>query len=408
MTKRKDLQDLYRLSRSPMLSYLKKQAEPEAPRPKSLDLPPRRPLLEAFSPQRIWHWITEYLDHRLGPRYPFQSYESGSPNNGVYTLPGDDQEIRIALAGDWATGTDEAYEIGQQMEAFKPHYTIHLGDVYYVGDNAEVDLNFLGEETKKYDACCWPKGSNGAFALIGNHEMFAHGGRAYFERMLPALGPIAEGRNEGQKASFFCLENEYWRIIGLDTGYNSIGLPLLEYVFKPDCRLRPEVLAWIGDVVKPDNDARGLILLSHHQYFSQFEDWYPKPATQLAKFISRPVLWFWGHEHRLAIYEEFGIPNGLRTFGRCVGHGGMPVELPGKQLHPECRLEFIDTRLYDNDEHLLAGVNGFVQITLRGTRLDAAYVDFYGAAIFKESWVLLGGALKRIDYCATYGNPAKP
>lgn len=244
------------------------------------------------------------------------------------------------------------------------------------------------------------------------NEMYALGGRAYFERMLPMLGPIAEGRSEGQKASFFCLENEFWRIIGLDTGYNSIGLPILEYVFKPDCRLRPEVLAWIGDVVKPDNDERGVILLSHNQYFSQFDDWYPKPATQLAKFISRPVLWFWGHEHRLAIYEEFGIPGGLRAFGRCAGHGGMPVDLPGKQpgkqLHPECRLEFIDTRLYDNDEHLVVGVNGFVQITLRGTRLDADYVDFYGRAIFKEAWVVQGGALTRVGCSATYRNPAKP
>lgn len=170
-SRRKDLQDLCKLSRFPLLSYLQKQAVPEAPQPKPH--PPRRPLLDAFTPQRIWDWIKEYLGHRLAPRYPFQSYKTGSPNNGMYTLHGDDQEIRIALAGDWATGTDEAYEIGQHIEAFKPHYTIHLGDVYYVGDNAEVDLNFLGKTSKKgkkYDACLWPIGSNGSFALMGNHE----------------------------------------------------------------------------------------------------------------------------------------------------------------------------------------------------------------------------------------------
>jgi Calcineurin-like phosphoesterase len=404
-SRRKDLQDLYKLPRSPLMSYMRKQAEPEAPRPKPvdrtlippLDRPPGRPLLEAFSMERIWNWITQYLGHRFGRRYPFQTYESGSANNGVYTLHGDDREIRIALAGDWATGTDEAYVIGQHMEAFKPHYTLHLGDVYYVGDDAEVDVNFLGKPRKKYEGCLWPKGSNGSFALTGNHEMYALG-RAYYRRMLPTLGPIVEGRDQGQKASFFCLENEFWRIVGVDTGYNSIGLPILEYLkpFAPDCALRPELLDWIRDVVTPDKDDRGVVLLSHHQYCSRFDTCYPKPATQLAEFISRPVLWFWGHEHRLAVYKEYSIAGGLTAFGRCAGHGGMPVDLPGTITHPECAVEFIDERLYNNDENLGVGVNGFVQMTLQNNRLDAEYVDFYGAVIFKEAWVTTGGVLTRV------------
>jgi hypothetical protein len=61
--------------------------------------------------------------------------------------------------------------------------------------------------------------------------MYALGGSAYFDRMLPTLGLIEGGFSQGQKASFFCLENEFWRVIALDTGYNSVGLPLLEYIF---------------------------------------------------------------------------------------------------------------------------------------------------------------------------------
>jgi hypothetical protein len=57
--------------------------------------------------------------------------------------------------------------------------------------------------------------------------------------------------------------------------------------------------------VNPDGDKRGLILLSHHGPHSAFEAWYQIPAKQLAKVIHRPVIWFWGHEHRLAIYEKF-------------------------------------------------------------------------------------------------------
>ena len=43
-------------------------------------------------------------------------------------------EIRIALAGDWGTGTDEAAQVAALIEAWRPHYSIHLGDIYYVGD----------------------------------------------------------------------------------------------------------------------------------------------------------------------------------------------------------------------------------------------------------------------------------
>ena len=116
-----------------------------------------------------------------------------------------------------------------------------------------------------------------------------------FRRMLPRLGPITNGKTHGQKASYFCLENQHWRIIALDTGYDSIGWPLLEYVFQPACPLRPEQIDWLRTVVRPrDDDPRGIILLTHQQYYSAYDNWYPQPARQLAEFFSRPVLWFWG------------------------------------------------------------------------------------------------------------------
>jgi hypothetical protein len=396
---RKDLQDLTNLPRAPILSYLQKQAEPSAPRSKPVvETPSRYRLLGTFSPQQLWDWIKHYLRFRFGLRHPFQSYDLGGTDTGVYPMPEDESGIRIALAGDWGSGTDEAHSIARQILAFDPHYAIHLGDIYYVGDDSEVDENFLGikDPVSNYAPCQWPGGRNGAFALNGNHEMYALG-RAYFQKMLPALGVSREGRNQGQKASFFCLENEFWQIIGLDTGYNSVGLPLLEYLFRPDCALRPELMTWIEEVVRPGKDGRGIVLLSHHQYYSQFDDWYIRPAIQLAKLVSRPVLWFWGHEHRMAIYRPFSVAGGLTAFGRCVGHGGMPVELPpATPKHTECALEFIDARHYKNDENLQIGVNGFVQMTLQANRLDADYIDVHGAKIFSEKWVVEDGVLARL------------
>jgi hypothetical protein len=239
-SERKDLQDLCKLSRAPILSYLQKQALPRAPRVKPTASIPTHRILAAFSPKRLCKWIWEYLLYRIGPRHAFQVYAQSDPEQGVYRLESDNQ-IRIVLAGDWATGTDEAECVANLMKAFKPHYSIHLGDVYYVGDPHEVDANFLGIKNpwNDYDPCLWPNGSHGGFALNGNHEMYARG-YAYFDRMLPKLGPISDGKPRGQKASFFCLENDYWRIIALDTGYNSIGWPLVEYIVQPACELRPE------------------------------------------------------------------------------------------------------------------------------------------------------------------------
>jgi len=138
----------------------------------------------------------------------------------------------------------EAADVASHMEAVRPHFTIHLGDVYYVGDPPEVIDNCLGGPGKsggnRYTT--WPVGSVGSFALNSNHEMYAR----YFNDFLPKLGmrpglgrPLA-----GQKTSYFCLQNKFWRILGLDTGYNSVEIPVLEEIFSPNCELRKELVAW--------------------------------------------------------------------------------------------------------------------------------------------------------------------
>jgi len=48
-----------------------------------------------------------------------------------------------------------------------------------------------------------------------------------FDVFLPGLGLRTPGGMTGQQTSFFCLQNHYWRMIAIDTGYNSIGVPIL-------------------------------------------------------------------------------------------------------------------------------------------------------------------------------------
>jgi cholesterol oxidase len=397
---RKDLQDLQNLPRSAWLSYVQKQAQPKAPRPKTGSLVPGNyPLLAAFASTRTFTWIWQYLSMRLGPRHRFLTYAKSDSDQGVYRMPGGDTEVRIALAGDWATGTDESQCIADLIAAYDPHYSIHLGDVYYVGSPDEVDENFLGikNPSNAYAPCCWPQGSQGSFALNGNHEMYARG-IAYFDRMLPKLGLMVNGNPAGQKASFFCLENDHWRIVALDTGYNSIDWPLVEYFRTPPCALRPEQIEWMRNVVRPrKDDARAIILLTHHQYYSRYDDCYPTQARQLREFFCRPVLWFWGHEHRMAVYDEYGLADdGIRAFGRCIGHGGMPVDLPPSvPKYPHCPIEFTDTRLYPNDENLTIGYNGFARLSLRGDQALVDYVDLDGKVVFAEQWIVQAGVLQR-------------
>ncbi len=213
----KDLKDFKDLSRAPVVAYLQKQFLPSAPRRKSVTperaaaaSPVAAPLgivsptvakaaifqeLKQFARSDTLRWFLEYIRYRIGPQARVPDLCGQRARDGIYTLKSDEPDIRIGLAGDWGTGTDEAFKVATLIEQFSPHYTIHLGDVYFVGDPREVGENFLGiaKPHSRYTPCTWPKGSKGAFALNGNHEMYARG-NAYFDSMLPALGEIENGR----------------------------------------------------------------------------------------------------------------------------------------------------------------------------------------------------------------------
>jgi len=66
--------------------------------------------------------LFSYLKFRFGPRHRFQTY-TGSEDTGVYRLAGDsyfaattsaDEAIRISIAGDWGTGTEESDRVAEE------------------------------------------------------------------------------------------------------------------------------------------------------------------------------------------------------------------------------------------------------------------------------------------------------
>jgi hypothetical protein len=352
----------------------------------------RFPKLKAFAPQNVLPWIGNYLKYALTPRYPFQSYATG-PGNGVYRVaprPGSDA-VRIAIAGDWGTGTSEAQAVASLMVSTEPDLTIHLGDVYYVGDDAEIAENCLGRATDQFQGVSWPHGLQGSFALNGNHEMYANG-KPYFTTFLKTLGMPS---GSGQRASFFCLEAGQWRILGIDTGYNSVGIPILSQIpginsigpVGGDCHLESALMKWLRDTVRPKEDPKPTLLLSHHQYFTAFNDHaYTKPARQLIEFFhDQEVVWIWGHEHRLAFYSKFGKDGGITAHGRCVGHSGMPVEL-GDPDPSKAPITFYDPRSHVLEDGSKAGQNGFVLATLRQSTLTLDYRDIDNNQLLTETF----------------------
>ena len=237
---------------------------------------------------KIGNWILAYFKGRF-IKCAYPTY-AASGHQGIFSMP--NTEGSVGLVSDWASNSPESDKIGFLMGQFTddfipnevpqnskeeqytaPDYlksaadfTIHTGDVYYVGAASEIEENF-GKGSS------WHYGQKGSFVLPGNHEMYSNG-KGFYHYLLSWMGT---GELK-QEAGFFCLENDHWRIIGLDTGYKSVGLPIIELIFHPPANLREEQITWLRDVVKigDPTDKRGLIVLTHHQYVSAFEKGYPK------------------------------------------------------------------------------------------------------------------------------------
>ena len=275
---------------------------------------------------------------------------------------------------------------------FGPDFTIHLGDVYFVGDEHEISENFLGENTSPYEPVKWPMGTKGSFALTGNHEMYARG-NGYFGSVLPRMG-LREAGSEwgsGQWASFFCLENKHWRIIGLDTGYNATNfdwgkLPVFENSKWIRKSLQPQaamhdsrtlMLHGLRTAVNPDGDNRGLILLSHHGCYSSFSDWYQIPAQQLARIIHRPVIWFWGHEHKLAIYDQYAVRDGIERMAAASGTAACRSSAAPSPTLTSAAGSHGTTAAMRMAKKSDAGFNGHVNLSLDGPALRVEYHDLH-------------------------------
>jgi hypothetical protein len=311
-------------------------------------------------------------------RVPFPRHEEHgiNPVKNLVEAP----EIRIAIAGD--SGTDDRIPapgaIADLMRAKNPHYTIHLGDVYYSG---------LAKVEESYFLKIWPAGSEGAYTLNSNHEMYC-GGDGYFNVLLADPKFAAQ-----QGLSYFALTNNDWLIIGLDSAYFAYYQSLLYEegsLAESDTNKEPKGLVqlqWLREVLGQNPNKR-VILLSHHDGFDV------NPATRAVsrKPLLRQVLgefsrvhdwwWYFGHVHAPIVYQRIFFGNNSSVSARCVGHGAVPYEPFPHDLESlgdgEVRVQWSETDLARNGGDSRRAPNGFLLLTLKGAEIREEFYDELG------------------------------
>ncbi|WP_158822820.1 metallophosphoesterase [Granulicella sp. S156] len=281
----------------------------------------------------------------------------------------------IALVADWGAHNSTAKLVAAQIRATSPDICVHLGDIYYAGQENEAEEFLAGWPMA--DPATGKISSHSSFALNGNHEMFS-GGKAYFGTVLGAFG---------QKASFFGLRNTKWQLLAFDSAYIEQRLLGPADATRIDARLLSQY-NWLLDKVK-GNTAQQTILMSHHQPFSAFsqENSDGKPLKQDAEnfFTAAGVAsvwaWFFGHEHRCTIYDD--SLSGYRA--RLIGNGCIPHSPPNPANLPDagCQgFKLMNAGTNANGDAL----SGFVLLKLDGPSISLQYVNEDGTIFFTEQW----------------------
>jgi 3',5'-cyclic AMP phosphodiesterase CpdA len=278
-------------------------------------------------------------------------------------------QCTIALVSDWGGNNDAAHKVSAQIKAQHPDIVIHLGDIYYAGQDDEAK-EALG---------IWPLANPGgdipprtSFALNGNHEMFS-GGRAYFGAVFQAFG---------QEASYFGLRNASWQILAFDSAYVEHRLLPPD---DPDATddLRSQ---WNWLVDKMRNSKLPTIFLSHHQPVSAFAQEHSDAENLRADYkkfetaAGRPVFgWFFGHEHRCTIYDDEDVP----YFPRLIGHGCIPHTPPPADQTPDPGCAgFSDMNHAANQNG--DAVSGFALLKFDGGSIDIRYINEDGTQFKQE------------------------
>lgn len=315
-------------------------------------------------------YLLSKIDNPISGK-PFIEKQPFGMNGKVTAFTGD--TLNIAIIGDWGTGkyadgadtNGPAIAIIDQVMAMTPSHdlTIHLGDVYYVGTDAEEDVNFLN---------LWQAGTQGSFTLNSNHEMYP-GGSGYFTQAMNSSMFTAQNG-----ASYFAITFSDWIIIGLDSAYD-IDFPTNTTIpFLLEGRITDATqLAFLSDGVQLDLTGKTVIVLTHHTAMdtagtatNQLWDDVTVALAANPTFDSSkkgPDYWYWGHVHNGIVYSSGSAVGGI-TNARCVGHGAIPF---GKAYGiSTAQTDYFAQTPYPNPtlQQQNRVLNGFSTLTLDATK----------------------------------------
>jgi len=208
--------------------------------------------------------------------------------------------LKIGIAADWGAGTKEAAAVASLLGAFGAKHTVHMGDVYYVGDETDYKTNYFGVPPWPGGIGVeFPAGSVGHWPLVGNHEMLSHG-TGIFDFAMPKAGIIKNGKAQGMPTSFAALETDAWRIVMIDDSFNSypsgiISAAMDSMDISSSCAMPDSEVDWLKTVISDPSDRRGIILLGHHNYRNAFGASCKEHVEQLAKILpqGREIIWLY-------------------------------------------------------------------------------------------------------------------
>jgi len=332
-------------SHNPVIALTQAALETELPQPMGIAPPlPLRAIRENLRARTADGMVDRFIQHKKLTDF-------------VYPLA---EKCTVVLVGDWGTGKKRARKVADRIREFDPDHVIHMGDIYPSATMETTQQHFIDvwEDHGPSNAKYW--------SLIGNHDMDQRG-IAYFGLVLTYC--------QDQEASYFSLQNEHWKLIGLDTAY-------LDY------DLEPRQFGWL-DARLSEDGARN-ILLTHHQMFSAVD---PRPAKKdanlkntMKRFVEtgRIFGWFWGHEHWMLSYAR--EPEWGNYLARAVGHGGKRIlDVAGQHNGHAPRVA-----QYWRRPHFIEGrsLNGFVVMQFDGPNVVIVYPDENGdtAGAEPEVW----------------------
>jgi hypothetical protein len=87
------------------------------------------------------------------------------------------------------------------------------------------------------------------------------------------------------------------------------------------------------------------------------------------------------------VYNKGVNGKGPVAYGRCLGHGGLPVEIKMPVSATDIdKIQFYDRRVRLELARHQLGYNGFVQLKLNKNKVTAEYIDLEDTCVFQETW----------------------